>query len=209
MQHSFWIDKWTNKQTGFHLNDINPLLLNYIDLLELKPGDTIFVPLCGKTLDIKWLLQQGYHVVGSELSEIAIRELFEELEIVPSIESVNDHVKYSTNNLTVYGGDIFKLDSTTIGKIDAVYDRAALVALPKEMRISYAAHLKEITLGAKQLLITIQYNEQELNGPPFNISEQEVNNLYSSFSKGFITQLPMVGGLKNHDAFESVWILTH
>ena len=207
MQHTFWIDKWTNKQIGFHLNDVNPLLTNYIKLLELKAGDTIFIPLCGKTLDIKWLLQQGFNVIGSELSQIAILELFEELEIIPSIESLNNCEKYSNNNLTVYGGDIFKLDNTTIGKIDAVYDRAALVALPKEMRISYANHLKEITLGAKQLLITIQYNEEELNGPPFNILGHEVNNLYPTFSNAFITQLPMAGGLKSHEAFESVWVL--
>lgn len=207
MEHSFWTDKWKNKQIGFHLNDVNPFLVNHLERLELHEGSTIFIPLCGKTLDIKWLLDRGFNVIGSELSEIAIVDFFEELGVTPTIETIQNSIKYSSENLTIYVGDIFKLDETTIGKVDAVYDRAALVALPKDMRIAYADHLKNLTQCSKQLLITIQYNEQELNGPPFNITELEVNELYPSFIKTKVIQLPMDGGLKNHEAFETVWIL--
>ena len=134
MEHSFWTDKWKNKQIGFHLNNVNPLLVNHLYLLKLNKGSSVFIPLCGKTLDIKWLLNKGYKVIGSELSEIAIIELFEELGVTPKVEIIQTSIKYSFENLTVYVGDIFKLDQTTIGKVDAVYDRASLVALPKEMR---------------------------------------------------------------------------
>ncbi|MEQ1487088.1 MAG: thiopurine S-methyltransferase, partial [Methylotenera sp.] len=184
MQHDFWHDRWQNKQIGFHLAAPNPLLVKHFSTLQLKPnlkqGARIFLPLCGKTLDIAWLLAQGYKVAGAELSEIAIEALFAQLQLTPGITKLDAITLYSSANIDVFVGDIFKLTPVMLGKIDAVYDRAALVALPDDMRKAYTAHIMALTQTAPQLLICFEYDQALHAGPPFSICAAEVKQHYQA-----------------------------
>lgn len=183
MEHTFWHDKWAQKQIGFHLPDVHPLLVRNLPLLKVKKGDKIFVPLCGKTLDIGYFLQQGFEVVAVELSEVAIGELFGQLNLKADITSWEKEGQvigkiYQATGLRVFVGDFFALTAAELGKISAVYDRAALVALPFEMRRNYAAHMSKITAYASQLLMTLNYDQSCMAGPPFSVPDQEVEALY-------------------------------
>src|SRR5262249_2938954 len=157
----------------------NPLLVKYFNELSLAKCSRIFVPLCGKTLDISWLLSKGYPVAGAELSQIAIEQLFMELGMQPEISTVGGVEQWSSNNLDIFVGDIFALSRKMLGPVDAVYDRAALVAFPEEMRKRYTAHLTEITGKAPQLLISYDYDQSKMDGPPFSVSNEEVERHYA------------------------------
>lgn len=183
MEHAFWHHKWAQNQVGFHLEYFHPLLKRNLGLFQVKKGDTIFVPLCGKTMDIGYLLSQGYQVVAVELSEIAVAEVFSQLRIQPSITPWKQGKLYQADGIRIYSGDFFDLthqdlmgeENTTIS---LVYDRAALVALPEKMRLEYAQHLAKITQYCPQLLITLDYDQSIAGGPPFAVSAEEVEGLY-------------------------------
>ena len=170
MEADFWQSKWQSNQLGFHKSEANPLLVKHCQALSLKKGDCVFLPLCGKTLDIAWLLAQGYRVAGAELVEMAIAQLFTELEITPTISNLGDVKQYSAENIDIFVGDIFQVSGQMLGAVNAIYDRAALVALPGEMRDRYSAHLIDITDTAPQLLISYNYDQTAMDGPPFAIS---------------------------------------
>lgn len=182
MEHSFWHSKWQKNEIGFHEPKGNALLAKYAKVLLAQGQQAphrIFVPLCGKTKDIGWLLSQGAQVIGAELSEVAIQQLFEELGVAPEITSTSKGKVYAKDSLTVFVGDIFKLDKDDIGSITGVYDRAALVALPDTMRAQYAEHLAKITSRAQQLIISFEYDQSAMAGPPFSVNEETVDALYS------------------------------
>lgn len=178
MDKSFWQQKWDKNEIGFHESAANPLLVNHFKSLGLNSGQRIFLPLCGKTLDIAWLLSQGCNVAGAELVEVATQQLFEELKVTPTITQLGEIKRYSAQNLDLFVGDIFKLTQDTLGTVDAIYDRAALVALPKEMRLNYSAHLRAITKNAPQLLIALEYDQSLVDGPPFSVTADEVRLHY-------------------------------
>ena len=190
-------------------NEVNPLLVKYFQQLSLANGSRVFLPLCGKTLDISWLLANGYRVAGAELSKIVIEQLFMELGVKPKISKVGELEHYSAQNIDIFVGDIFHLSSKMLGVVDAVYDRAALVALPAAMRNRYTAHLMEITNKAPQLLICYEYDQSLMAGPPFSISNEQVNQHYrESYHLTPIASLDVPGGLKGKGAAkENVWLL--
>lgn len=179
MQADFWHERWKTNAIGFHLEAVNPLLVAFIDTLNLTPNQRIFLPLCGKTHDIAWLLAQGYRVVGNELSKVAVTQLFDELGVEPNISKHGRLRLYSAKNLAIWLGDFFDLTASLLGKVDAVYDRAALVALPLDMRQEYTGHLRIISQTAPQLLICSYYAQAQRDGPPFSISDEEVSAHYS------------------------------
>lgn len=208
MEAAFWHQKWSNNEIAFHGQEANPLLLKFLGELSLSDGARVFVPLCGKTLDIHWLLASGHRVAGAELSQTAVEQLFAELGIRPEICSHGNLKQYSAENLDIFVGDIFQLSSQMLGKVDAVYDRAALVALPEEMRTRYAAHLTRITNSAPQLLICFEYNQSLMPGPPFSIAGTEVSRLYADhYSLTQIEDVEISGGLKGKPAREVVYLL--
>lgn len=210
MDADFWHQKWQAKQIGFHNAEPNPLLLAHMDELALAAGSRVFVPLCGKTLDIGWLLAEGYEVAGAELSELAISELFQELGVVPDIEDSSGFRHYRADGLDIFAGDILQLDAATLGRVDAVYDRAALVALPAAMRSRYCKHLMQLTQFAPQLLITYDYDQTLIDGPPFAISVEEVHRQYAdSYQVTAVEHLEVEGGLKGVPSRETVWLLRH
>lgn len=209
MDAGFWHRKWAEGDIGFHAQEINPSLQEHFSKLQMAAGARVFLPLCGKTRDIGWLLDEGYRVTGAELSELAIKELFNELGLVPEITNNGKHVCYQSRNLRIFVGDIFDVSAKQLGAIDAIYDRAALVALPLEMRARYAAHLIDITDAAQQLLITYEYDQQLMNGPPFSVHADEVRRLYSVvYDVRPLETHEVPGGLRGKiPATETVWAL--
>ncbi|MGB8700451.1 MAG: thiopurine S-methyltransferase [Thermosynechococcaceae cyanobacterium] len=209
MEASFWHQRWSNNDIAFHESEVNPLMVKYFKQLSLVNGSRIFLPLCGKTLDIPWLLSNGYRVAGAELSKIAIDQLFMELGVEPTILEVGTVDHYSAQNIDIFVGDIFHLYRKMLGLVDAIYDRAALVALPEEMRNRYTAHLMEITDKAPQLLICYEYDQSLMEGPPFSISNEEINQHYrDSYQLTPIVSANVPGGLKGKCAAkENVWLL--
>ena len=209
MDHNFWRSKWEKNEIGFHVSEVNPLLLKNFEALSLDKGSRIFLPLCGKTLDIPWLLSKGFHVAGAELSKIAVQQLFDGMGITPSISSLGAVEHYGAEGIDIYVGDIFDLSRNALGPIDAVYDRAALVALPEDIRLQYAAHVAEITERAPQLLICFEYDQALQAGPPFSVTRDEVIRCYGHlFSLNHLMSVDVPGGLKGKcPATESVWLL--
>ncbi|MHA1559267.1 MAG: thiopurine S-methyltransferase [Alphaproteobacteria bacterium] len=179
MDADFWHQRWAAKKIGFHESAPNPLLVANFEELSLKRDARVFVPLCGKTLDIGWLMSRGYRVVGVELSDLAIGQLFEELGIEPNITAAGGLNRYSGPGIDIFVGDLFGLTGDLLRPVDAIFDRAALVALPQEMRGRYAEHLAEITGNAPQLLVTYEYDQRLMDGPPFSVTGEEVHRIYS------------------------------
>jgi len=209
LDRQFWYDRWESSRIGFHNSKPNPSLVAHVQELSLNAGDRVFLPLCGKTLDIGWLLAKGFQVVGAELSKIAIEQLFAEMEITPEVNDLGDALHYSAPMVDIFVGDIFDMTREMVGRIDAVYDRAALVALPVEMRKRYAKHLVELTNKAPQLLLTFTYDQAVMDGPPFSISEEEIKSHYDApYTLLKIESHDVPGGLKGVcPAEEHVWHL--
>ena len=209
MDEQFWLQKWEVNQIGFHNSEAHPLLVAHLGALSLAKGSRVFLPLCGKTRDIHWLLANGFRVAGAELSPIAVEQLFAELGVAPEIATAGTLTRYSAGGIDIFVGDIFALSRDMLGPVDAVYDRAALVALPEVMRGRYAAHLVEITDRAPQLLISFDYDQSLLDGPPFSVDRVEVNRHYAErYDLTLLGSPDVEGGLKGKlAAKEDVWLL--
>lgn len=209
MEANFWHAKWANNEIGFHQDEVNPLLREHFDRLALAAGSRLFVPLCGKTRDIAWLLAAGYRVAGAELSRLAVEQLFAELGVAPQIEQAGPLIRFTAEDLDLYVGDIFELAAGELGPVDAVYDRAALVALPEAMRQRYADHLAALTDRARQLLIAYDYDQSLQNGPPFSVAADEVRHLYGPYYElALLASTEVAGGLRGKcPATEHVWLL--
>lgn len=209
MEPTFWHNKWKKNDIGFHNDHVHPLLAKHWQRLNVVQGSRIFIPLCGKTTDITWLLSQGHQIVGVELSQYAINQLFNDLGVVPHINHIGNFTHYQSENIDIYVGDIFDLTTELVGAIDAVYDRAALVALPFTMRTRYSKHLLSITQSAPQIVICFEYDQRQIDGPPFSIDHHELRQHYARFYRlNFIEAVNVEGGLKGKvTATETVWLL--
>lgn len=209
MEANFWHSKWQRGEIGFHREEVNPILLAHWEKLGLAQGKRVFLPLCGKTKDIAYLINQGYQVVGVELSETAVRELFAEMSLTPEITESEHFHSFSVENMLIFVGDFFQLTPELIGHVDAIYDRAALVALPLTMRHNYTAHLTQFTAKAPQLVVTYEYQQELIDGPPFSISEQEVAQHYAeNYTIELIARAAVEGGMKGKvPSSEAVYLL--
>jgi thiopurine S-methyltransferase len=209
MDTRFWHQRWETNNIAFHESEANPLLVAYFNELALTKGNRVFLPLCGKTLDIAWLISNGFRVAGAELSKTAIEQLFASLGAEPAISEAGGMSRYRAENIDIVVGDIFDLSGRMLGPVDAIYDRAALVALPEKMRNRYTAHLMEITQNAPQLLISYEYDQDLMEGPPFSVSHEEVNRHYgNSYNLSLLASTSVPGGLKGRCAAkENVWLL--
>lgn len=181
MQKEYWLDRWKRKDIGFHQNEINPYLGQFWQSLRLAPGSMVFVPLCGKSRDMLWLRQQGHAVLGVELSIVAAQAFFTESGLIPHCVMHDQFTSLKACDIDILCGDFFDLHAIDLTKISAVYDRAALIALPPEMRKRYVDHLLHILpSGVHILLITLDYPAHEMPGPPFPVTIDEVTALYRS-----------------------------
>jgi thiopurine S-methyltransferase len=200
MDRDFWLTRWQNGQIGFHLNDVNPHLFTHQAALPHPDGARIFVPLCGKSLDLSFLRTRGYEVVGVELSELAVSELFREQGLTPTITRDGELLRYQAAGITVFCGDFFTLTPAQLGKVEAFYDRASLVALPPELRVRYAAHMHALLPSpVAGLAICFDYAQEQMNGPPFAVSEPELRSLYEPQFK--VTLLASYDVLENEPRF--------
>lgn len=209
MDANFWHQKWEKNEIAFHQGEANPLLVKYFKELSLAKDSRVFIPLCGKTRDIAWLLTQGLRVAGAELSKVAVEQLFTELGVEPEITKVGSVEHYSAADIDIFVGDIFELSRDLLGRVDAIYDRAALVALPAAMRDQYTQHLMRTTDQAPQLLISYTYDQNAIEGPPFSINDEEVNRHYAdSYRLALLASVDVAGGMKGKcPAVEKVWLL--
>ena len=179
MDIDFWHARWQANQIGFHQDEINPYLVHYWPSLQLAPQSRVFVPLCGKTLDMLWLLDQGYSIAGNEISQLAVEAFFAENRLTPEIRQEPGFTRWSCDRIEILCGDFFRLTRSDIGRIDALYDRAALIALTPVQRARYAARIKQmLEPQTPGLLLTLDYEQQQMQGPPFAVSADEVSNLY-------------------------------
>ncbi len=175
-----WLKFWENNETNWHGDKITQELVEYFELFELEPRDKVFVPLCGKSLDMLYIMSQGFSVVGVEISEIGVRQFFSENNLAYKITKVDDFDLYSTENLEIYCGDFFALTSKHLNNVKSVFDRKSLIALEPEVRQKYVKHLNDIiSLGARILLVTLQYPQYQMSGPPFSVDKSEVESLFS------------------------------
>lgn len=194
MEKDYWQERWKREETGFHQNEVNPYLRQYWQALHLDPGSEVFVPLCGKSRDMSWLSERGYAVLGVETSAIAVQAFFKENGYIPNQTSNENFDRYDASGIRILCGDFFDLGKHDLAKTSAVYDRAALIALPPEMRQRYADHLLSILPPAAQiLLITLDYPQLEMAGPPFAVSAKEVETLYhEQFTIQLLSQLDVL-----------------
>lgn len=210
MKEEFWHDKWKRNDIGFHEAAGNSLLTEFFSSLSLSPGDRIFLPLCGKTKDIAWLLEQNISVVGCELNEGAVKQLFSEMAVIPQVSQVGNLKCYSGANIDIFVGNIFDLGREELGPVVAIYDRAALVALPSDIREQYVRHLMTITQVAPQLLVSFEYEQTQMPGPPFSVGSRLIYEYYDAdYSLQVLATRDVVGGLKGKvPAREEAWLLT-
>ncbi|WP_338571049.1 thiopurine S-methyltransferase [Pseudomonas canadensis] len=181
MEPKFWQERWARNQIGFHLSEVNPYLQRHWPQLAVAEGSKVLVPLCGKSLDLVWLASHGLRVMGVELSEQAVEAFFSEQNLVPRITRRNAFTVYQADLIEVWCGDFFALDAEALVGCAALYDRAALIALPPLMRAQYAEHLSRLLpSGCQGLLITLDYDQTQKAGPPFAVTDDEVKVLFGS-----------------------------
>ena len=195
MEAGFWHERWENQEIGFHRPEAHEMLRRHVKKVAQR-GARVFVPLCGKSKDMLWLLNNGYQVFGVELSEVAVTQFFEENGLRPAIVEEGAFKRFSVEGLAIWVGDFFDLTAEQLASVDAWYDRAAMIALPPEMRTRYVKQLSgKLPEHAQGLLVTIEYPVGYRKGPPFSVSEGEVE---SGFGQRFsIEQIEADEGVVN------------
>lgn len=177
MDPEFWRERWRAGQTGFHRSHFHPLLVKYADRI---PSDArVLVPLAGKSLDLRFLAERGNDVVGVELVEEAVRGFFADAGWTPEVGRVNGHPVYRACRVELHVADFFDVTPVQLGPLTAVYDRASLIALPPDLRARYAAHLASLAPPESGILmVTIDYDQSEMAGPPFSVPPSEVEAIF-------------------------------
>ena len=209
MDREFWHERWEKKQIPFHLKKPNAMLVKHFSELSAETGARVLVPLCGKSLDIHWLLAQGYSVIGIELSELAVNELFEELNIVPTKTNEGLLLRFESENINILVGDLFDVTNALVGEVDYIYDRASLIALPEDLRIRYVKHLLKLSNTAPQLMISLEYDQDVMSGPPFRVDAAEIRSHYDAhYEIRLLETHDIPGGIKGIcPAKEKTWLL--
>lgn len=180
MHPDFWHQRWQQNQIGFHQDTPTPLLQKHWPALGVAAGARVFVPLCGKSLDMAWLAARGHRVLGVELSRLAVEQFFAEHGLQPDIEDSRYGTCFRAGNIEILCGDAFGLDAELLASCSAVFDRAALIALPPALRQRYVGELHaRLPTGCRGLLVTLEYPQDERDGPPFSVPEPEVRELYA------------------------------
>jgi len=227
MNPEFWYKRWQEGRIGFNQSAINPLLIEYFNRLNLTAGSRVFVPLCGKSIDMVWLATQGYEVVGVELVETAVQEFFAEHNIQPTVYQQADSpaIKYYQGQLsgqiiTLWVADIFALTAKDIGSINAIYDKAALIALPADLRVTYSEQVRKLSSDTSkvdaaneitpQLLLTLNYDQRKKNGPPFSISAKQLEQYYGEYYQicDLASEPSSIGSAPDINVTEHVWLLS-
>lgn len=180
MDPDFWHQRWQEGRIGFHQDRATPLLEQHWQAVGVPAGARVLVPLCGKSLDMDWLAARGHEVLGVELSELAVRQFFEERGLEPDVRTTASGIHFRSGAIEIVCGDAFALESGLLAGCGAVFDRAALIALPPDMRRRYAGTVHaRLPEGCRGLLVTLEYPQDEKGGPPFNVDRAEVEALFA------------------------------
>ena len=200
-----WISRWENNKIGWHADQINRQLIEYLDQLNLSPGDTIFVPLCGKTKDMLFLLENQINVIGVEMSSIAAVQFFSENNLSYSISNLDGFILYEGDGIKIYCGNYFDLEVNHLHEVKAVYDRASLIALDEGLRQKYVKHLNDIIVeDVRILLLTLNYPQHQRSGPPFAVSRYEGDELFrGSFQ---CRELEFFNDIENEPMFQNLGV---
>ena len=200
-----WISRWESNRIGWHAEQVNRHLKKYLDRFELSFGESVFVPLCGKTNDMQFLLEKNIKVIGVEMSNIAIEQFFSENNLDYSVSKIGQFVLYEGDGIILYCGDFFDLDSKHLENVKAIYDRASLIALDEGLRQKYAKHLSDILeFDARILLLTLNYPQHQRSGPPFAVNKEEVKQLFDgSFD---IQELYCIEDIENEPMFQNLGV---
>lgn len=206
-----WRGRWAEGRTGWHEPQGNAGL--QAAWPPLTTNTRVLVPLCGKSPDLLWLAKRGHDVAGVELSEIAVRDFFAENSLEYQVVKDGRLDRYSAADLslTLYCGDYFDFAESGF---DALYDRGALVALAADLRERYVEHTKSLLRpGASKMLITLEYDQSVVSGPPFSVSARELSTYWDDLNcvskKDDIDNSPpkfRAAGLT--DMQELVWVST-
>lgn len=184
METEYWLKRWREGRTGWHHEEVMPLLVQHWSALNVRPGARVLVPLCGKSLDMLWLSQQGMRVLGIDVSPIAIESFLAENQLHARTRSTAEGTHYEVTNapggdIEIINGDVFEADSEAVAQCAAFYDRAALIAMPAPMRDRLANDVYlQLPADSSGLLITLDYPEHEMQGPPFSVDDAEVHRLF-------------------------------
>ena len=182
MDPEFWNDRWRNGRIGFHQARVTPLLERHWDAVGVPAGGRVFVPLAGKSLDMAWLASRGHPVLAAELSELAVGQFFAEQGLTPEVRQSRHGTRYSAAGIEIVAGDAFALDDADLADCAGVFDRAALVAVPPALRVRYVSELyAALPAGCRGLLVTLEYPQDQKQGPPFSVPETEVRTLYEGW----------------------------
>ena len=200
-----WINRWESNNIGWHTDKINRQLIEYLDELKLSSQETIFVPLCGKSLDMNYLYQKNYKVIGVEISELAIQQFFDENNLSYTVSKDGEFELYEGDGIKIYCGDYFDLQSNHLDNVKAIYDRASLIALDDELRQKYVKHLNDIiSFDVRMLLLTLNYPQHQRSGPPFAVSKLEVDQLFKgSFD---CQELYCIDDIENEPMFQNLGV---
>lgn len=179
MNRDFWQARWDEGRIGFHQDEINPYLQRYWPALKVPREARVFVPLCGKSRDLLWLRECGHEVIGVEIVPKAVEDFFAENALEATQRSRGPFTLWEGEGIRIYQGDFFDIGAGDLNDVGAVYDRASLIALPPALRQRYAAHLHAVLpAGVDVMLVTMDYPQVEMEGPPFAVSAGEVDALY-------------------------------
>lgn len=195
-----WLARWQDNKIGWHVDVVNQSLVDYLELLELEPGDNVFLPLCGKSIDLIYLSEMGYSVIGVELSPVGVVQFFVDNNLQYVVSEVDGFSLYQSECIKIYCGDYFNLNAGHLLSVSAVFDRASLIALDLDLREKYTVHLTAIIpFDARILLLTLIYPQHQMSGPPFSVSDSEVESLFSSAFK--YRQLHCFNDIENEPKF--------
>lgn len=183
MQPEYWLKRWEEGRTGWHQETVLPLLEKHWPKLSLPSGTRVLVPFCGKSLDMLWLARQGFRVLGVEVSPLAVEQFFNENSLQPIKTNKGKASCYQAGNIEIVQGDLFDMGSEHLASCGAIYDRAALIAQPPDERERYAGNIHaRLPSGCRGLLITLEYPQTEMDGPPFPVGEAEVQHLLNNWA---------------------------
>ena len=189
MDAQYWQQKWDEGKIGFHQKQVNKQLVTFWpDVITAdadQPGNAnscIFVPLCGKSLDMLWLHQQGHAVFGIDLSTKAVQGFFDDNQLRYKKDEVDGFQRFTgsgeADGITLLAGDFFKLTPPMVSHCNILYDRAATIAMPPAMRGDYTGHLAMLMRpGSRGLLVTISYDQSRMDGPPFSVTDDNLRDL--------------------------------
>ena len=179
MEPDYWIEGWQQGRKGFDQTDPHRWLAQHWSTLQVDEDSTVFVPLCGKTVDMVWLADRGHSIIGVEVSEIAVDEFFAMVGLTPEIEEVGPLAVYRAGPYELWRGDLFEVPSPIFDRVDAVYDRASIVALPPDIRRRYAQTLTtQLRPDAPWFLVSFTYDQNEMSGPPHSVPLDEIDALF-------------------------------